>query len=335
MPIRPPGTRTRNISASTAGLSVDRLITQLEITTSTDASGSGRSSISPLRNSTFSAPALAALARARVSMSSVMSTPYANPDGPTRRADSSTSMPPPDPRSKTFSPSCRFATASGFPQPRLASTASSGSPSVSPSRYSEPGKSSAESDAAEPVPQHDSVADLSEHAAVTPGPSSRTARAAMAYRARTASRRSVDVLSVIAISPDIDDYRCQPCTRDRQMSMPRAYWPGDRPTGAQATATAPAGRGVLHTAGAPADHRQPSHQPRPAAEGAGRPYPAEAGLHGRRPRGRRGMRLSADRTTRPDPADHFAPPEDPRRRRDLHPRQARRLGLLRTRPLSP
>ena len=75
MPIRPPRTSTRYISASTAGLSVDRLMTQLDITTSTDASGSGRASISPLRNSTFCAPALTALARARVSISSVMSTP--------------------------------------------------------------------------------------------------------------------------------------------------------------------------------------------------------------------------------------------------------------------
>jgi hypothetical protein len=75
MPIRPPGTSTRNISASTAGLSADRLITQLEITTSTEASGSGRSSIWPLRNSTLAAPALAALARASSSISPVMSTP--------------------------------------------------------------------------------------------------------------------------------------------------------------------------------------------------------------------------------------------------------------------
>src|SRR5215469_14964471 len=45
IPIRPPGTSTRNISLSTAGLSADRLITQLEITTSTEASGSGTASI--------------------------------------------------------------------------------------------------------------------------------------------------------------------------------------------------------------------------------------------------------------------------------------------------
>jgi hypothetical protein len=75
MPMRPPGVSTRYISASTAGLSTDRLITQLEITTSTAASGSGTSSMVPVRNSTFVAPALAALPRASSSISSVMSTP--------------------------------------------------------------------------------------------------------------------------------------------------------------------------------------------------------------------------------------------------------------------
>ena len=55
---RPPGFSTRNASASTRSLSVDRLITQFEMTTSTEQSGSGTRSISPLRNSTFSTPAL-------------------------------------------------------------------------------------------------------------------------------------------------------------------------------------------------------------------------------------------------------------------------------------
>ena len=36
-------------------------------------------------------------------------------------------MPPPEPRSSTVSPSCISATATGFPQPRLAATALSGS----------------------------------------------------------------------------------------------------------------------------------------------------------------------------------------------------------------
>ncbi len=50
-------------------------MTQFEMITSTDASGSGMDSISPLRNSTFVAPASAWLARARASISSVMSSP--------------------------------------------------------------------------------------------------------------------------------------------------------------------------------------------------------------------------------------------------------------------
>lgn len=45
IPIRPPGVSTQNISASTRGLSPDRLTTQLEMTTSTEASVSGKSSI--------------------------------------------------------------------------------------------------------------------------------------------------------------------------------------------------------------------------------------------------------------------------------------------------
>src|SRR6185436_14629246 len=44
---RPPGLSTRNASASTRSLSPERLITQLEMITSTDASGSGIASIRP------------------------------------------------------------------------------------------------------------------------------------------------------------------------------------------------------------------------------------------------------------------------------------------------
>ena len=95
MPSRPPGRRTRKHSANTAGRSVDKLITQLEMITSTEPSGSGIASIWPRRNTALCAPASRALARARSSISLVMSRPYAVPAGPTRRADSSTSMPPP------------------------------------------------------------------------------------------------------------------------------------------------------------------------------------------------------------------------------------------------
>src|SRR5208283_1933399 len=55
--------------------------------------------------------------------------------GPTRRAERSTSMPPPEPRSSTTSPAFRFAKAVGFPQPSEASTASSGSCPVCAASY--------------------------------------------------------------------------------------------------------------------------------------------------------------------------------------------------------
>ncbi len=45
IPIRPPGFNTRAISAITAGLSTDRLMTQFEMTTSTESAGSGICSI--------------------------------------------------------------------------------------------------------------------------------------------------------------------------------------------------------------------------------------------------------------------------------------------------
>ena len=61
MPIRPPGRSTRAISRKTAGLSAARLTTQLLMTTSIDAAGRGIASMLPLRNSTFVAPASAAL----------------------------------------------------------------------------------------------------------------------------------------------------------------------------------------------------------------------------------------------------------------------------------
>src|SRR6185295_7337386 len=61
--------------------------------------------------------------------------PYTLPVGPTRLADSRTSIPPPDPRSNTVSPSSSVASAVGFPQPRDASTASTGSPAFCRSSY--------------------------------------------------------------------------------------------------------------------------------------------------------------------------------------------------------
>src|SRR3954465_9037543 len=76
-----------------------------------------------------------------------MSSPIALPVGPTRRADRSTSAPPPDPRSSTVSPSWRSATAVGTPQPSEAATAVPGAPSVSAPSYSAPPKRCAASPA--------------------------------------------------------------------------------------------------------------------------------------------------------------------------------------------
>ena len=72
---RPPGRSTRNASWITAALSSARLITQLEMTTSTDASGSGMASMDPFRNVALVTPALSRLRLAIASISSVMSTP--------------------------------------------------------------------------------------------------------------------------------------------------------------------------------------------------------------------------------------------------------------------
>src|ERR1700683_2656050 len=101
-------------------------MTQFEMMTSTELSGRGMFSISPFRNSTFATPACFWFSRASASISSVISRPYAFPVGPTRRAESSTSMPPPEPRSRTVSPALSLASAVGFPQPSEASIASAG-----------------------------------------------------------------------------------------------------------------------------------------------------------------------------------------------------------------
>ena len=72
---RPPGRSTRKASRRTASLSALRLMTQLEMTTSTEASGIGTSSIVPSMNRAFSMPASARCFSARASISSVMSRP--------------------------------------------------------------------------------------------------------------------------------------------------------------------------------------------------------------------------------------------------------------------
>src|SRR5207302_3522929 len=101
----------------------------------TELSGSGICSISPFRNSALVSPLLRLFSSASASISSVMSRPYALPAGPTRRADSSTSMPPPDPRSSTVSPGFNSASAVGLPQPNEAFTAASGSADFCESSY--------------------------------------------------------------------------------------------------------------------------------------------------------------------------------------------------------
>src|SRR5437762_1337330 len=132
---RPLGLSTRRASRNTASLSAERLTTQFEMITSTELSGSGICSISTRKNSTFSAPALRLFSFASASISSVMSRPYALPVGPTRFAESSTSIPPPDPRSSTTSPGFNLASAVGFPQPSEACSASPGTCSICAASY--------------------------------------------------------------------------------------------------------------------------------------------------------------------------------------------------------
>ena len=114
---RPPGFNTRKASCNTRSLSPDRLITQFEMITSTVLSGSGIASISPFKNSTFSRSGLALVfARQRKHLVGHIEAVGLS-RGPTRRADKSTSMPPPDPRSSTVSPGFNSARAVGLPQP--------------------------------------------------------------------------------------------------------------------------------------------------------------------------------------------------------------------------
>src|ERR1700752_3531780 len=64
-----------------------------------------------------------------------MSRPMALPVGPPRRDDSSTSIPPPEPRSSTVSPAFSSASAVGLPQPSDASMASAGTAPACASSY--------------------------------------------------------------------------------------------------------------------------------------------------------------------------------------------------------
>src|SRR5215217_6314527 len=137
----------------------------------------------PLRNSTFSTPASALFFLASLSISSVMSRPYALPPGETLRAESSTSMPPPLPRSSTTSPGQSVARAVGLPHPSDAAPAASGNPSSSSAEYPPPVQSTPS--ASESSPR--SPADPQQEA--VPIPSS-TVSAAPAYLSLTLVRTS-------------------------------------------------------------------------------------------------------------------------------------------------
>ena len=81
--MRPPGVSTRASSAKTAGLSGERLMTQLEMTTSTESAGRGTSSMTPRRKTAFLTPASRALRWARLSISGG----HVEPEGEAGRAD--------------------------------------------------------------------------------------------------------------------------------------------------------------------------------------------------------------------------------------------------------
>src|SRR4029077_19187728 len=196
--------RTRKASLMTAPLSSARLMTQFEITTSTDASGRGTFSMVPLRNVALVTPDRSRLAFASASISSVMSRPYAWPPGATRRAESNTSRPAPDPRSSTICPGSSFASIVGLPQPRLTD-------SLRPIAF----RSSA---AYEPPHPHSGPSAWQQPAPASAVGLGMTAicRATLAYRDRTASRTSLIGLGLLPI----DGCRCvDPSTIHRHLSM--------------------------------------------------------------------------------------------------------------------
>ena len=120
--MRPPGRSTRAISVRTArlvGREVDHAVRDHDV----DGLGRERDLLDhALQEDARSRPRPRErfAGRARASRRSCRARrPY--PVGPTRFAERITSMPPPEPRSSTVSPSCRSATAVGLPQPSEAS----------------------------------------------------------------------------------------------------------------------------------------------------------------------------------------------------------------------
>src|SRR6185369_8603934 len=113
-----------------------------------------------------------------------MSKPYALPVGPTRLAESRTSMPPPEPKSSTVSPGFNSASAVGLPHPSDASTAASGKLPVWPASYKLLVIGSQQPSNAAAAPQHEL-------------PPLLRRRAAWPYFSRTISLMSCMVLSYL------------------------------------------------------------------------------------------------------------------------------------------
>src|SRR5580658_1322090 len=87
-------------------------------------------------------------------------------------------------------------------------------------------------------------------------------------------------------------------------------------------------RGLLLSAVRAADDDEAGRAGGAAAESAGRPGPAAADVPGRLARGRRGMRVRAERRVRPVPADHQPSHESAARSRAGRPGEAGRVGVL-------
>ena len=136
MPIRPPGRSTRAISASALSFSGERLTTQFEMTTSTlplELAGVLDHALEEVGVRRLS-PHGRSRARARASRRSCRGRTRC-PMGPTRFAERSTSIPPPEPRSSTVSPAPSSTMATGLPHPRLAASVPSGSAERSSDPY--------------------------------------------------------------------------------------------------------------------------------------------------------------------------------------------------------
>src|SRR5215210_1655901 len=107
-----------------------------------------------------------------------------------------TSIPPPEPRSRTTSPWWSSATAVGFPQPSDASAAAPGSSPSCSALYSASPKSP-------PSPQQ-STLPQQPPLSLQPQPPDAAARAASAYRSRTFSRSESAACVLIGPPPGVE-----------------------------------------------------------------------------------------------------------------------------------